>query len=69
MLEPKVVIELTPTDAMLFQAFQKRYEVIGQIVGYMEAVNIFDLKNMTIQMDIDNTGTVKHTSITRHYRA
>ena len=66
--ERKVVVEMTQSDAFLFEQFQKRYDVIGQLVGYMEAVKIFDLKNMTIQMDIDATGMVKHTSITRHFR-
>lgn len=64
----KILIELSPSDAFLFEQFQKRYDVIGQLVGYMEAVKIFDLKNMSIQMDIDNLGIVKHTSITRHFR-
>ncbi len=63
-----VVISLTPDDAKLFAEFQKRYEVIAHLVGYMDALRLFDLKNMNISMDIDTAGKVSHTAITRHYR-
>ncbi len=61
-------IELSDEDAILFMEFQKRYVFIGQLVGYMDSLNVFDLKNMTITMDIDQHSTVSHMSITKHYR-
>jgi len=63
-----VLIELSPADAFLFSEFQKRYEVLANLIGYMDAVKIFDLKNMSIQIDIDKNGIASHTSITRHFR-
>lgn len=67
-MDKNITVNLSQEEAFLFAEFQKRYEVIAQLVGYMETVRIFDLKNMSIQIDIDSNGIVKHTAITRHFR-
>lgn len=61
-------IELTDEEALLFLQFQKNYEVIGYILGYMDSLKTYDLRNMSITMDIDNTGTIRHCSFTKHFR-
>lgn len=61
-------ISLSDEDAVLFIAFQKRYEVIAPLVGYMDSLNLIDLKNMSIVLDIDPQGVVGHMAITRHFR-
>lgn len=63
-----IKVELTDEEAYLFREFQKRYEFIGYLVGYMDSIKAFDLRNMSIEMDIDQNGIVQHTSFTRHYR-
>lgn len=67
--EKKILVELTGPEAIMFREFMKRYETIAPLLGYMDATGIFDLKNMSIQIDIDKNGVVGHTSITRHFRA
>ncbi len=62
------VIELTDDEARLFIEFRKRQEFIGHLVGYMESLNVFDLKNTSVTLDIDNIGIVSHMSVTRHFR-
>lgn len=64
----KVILELSPEDAFLFSKFQQRYELIAPIVGYMDALGLLQLKNMMIQIDLDKSGRISHTSITQHYR-
>lgn len=66
--DTKILVELSPTDALLFAEFQKRYEVVAPLVGYMDAIKVFDLRNMSLQFDIDKAGVISHTSITRHFR-
>lgn len=61
-------IELTEEEALLFAKFREHQEVIGYLLGYMESIHVYDLKNMSLTMDIDNNGIVQHTSITRHFR-
>lgn len=61
-------LQLTDEEAKLFMEFQKRHEVIGYVVGYMESLNMFDLKNMEITLNMDNEGIIKHMSLCRHYR-
>lgn len=66
---PKIPVYLTEDEAKLFIEFQKRYQVMAHLLGYMDSLNIFELKNCSVVMDIDNLGKVSHTAITRHYRA
>lgn len=66
--EKKILVELTAGDAILFQEFQRRYEVIAPLVGYMDSLKVLDLRNMSLQFDIDKNGVISHTSITRHFR-
>lgn len=67
--QPKIPVYLTEDEAKLFVEFQKRYQVIAHLIGYMDSINIFELKNSSIQLDIDTTGKVSHTAVTKHYRA
>ena len=68
MMNNYVTIELSEDQAKLFLEFQKRHEAISYLLGYMESVNVFNLKDMHIELDIGHTGMVEHMSITRHYR-
>lgn len=61
-------VQLTEEEALAFTLFRKHQEAVGYIVGYMESLNIVDLRNMSITMDIDGNGVIGHTSITRHFR-
>lgn len=63
-----ITVELTNEEALMFRKFQEYHEPIGYFLGYMESLKLVDLRNMSIQMDIDNNGVIAHTSITRHYR-
>lgn len=59
---------LTDEEIELFKNLQKHHEVIGYLIGYMESLKLTDLKNVNIQLDIDDKGIVGHMSITKHYR-
>lgn len=61
-------IELTDEEGVLFLKFREHQEVIGYLLGYMESLNIIDLRNMNITLDIDGNGLVGHTSMTKHFR-
>lgn len=61
-------IDLNNEEAVLFLKFRERQEIIGYLIGYMDSLNLVDLRNMSVTMDIDNNGIVGHTSITRHFR-
>ncbi len=63
-----VVLELQNDEAVLFREFQRRYDIIAPIVGYMESLKIMDISNSQIILDIDDKGLVKHMAITKHYR-
>lgn len=63
-----IKVELTEEDAYLFKEFMKRIDVIGYIIGYMDATGVSELRNASITMDIDNNGIIQHTSITKHFR-
>lgn len=67
-IEEQIPVYLTPDDARLFVEFQKRYQVIGQLLGSMDALKISDMKNVSIVMDLDGAGKLQHTAITKHYR-
>lgn len=68
-VQPLTTVQLTEEDAYLFREFQKRYQVLAQLVGCMDSLKIVELKNVSVLMDIDNKGKVCHTAITSHYRA
>lgn len=61
-------IELTNEDALLFVEFQKHYNVVAPIVGYMSSLKLVDVSNTQIVLDIGQSGVVQHMAITKHYR-
>lgn len=61
-------IELTDEEALLFVQFQKHHEIVAYIVGYLESMKMVDLKNASVQMDIDPNGIITHCAITKHFR-
>jgi hypothetical protein len=63
-----ITIELTTVQAALLRDVEKHYEVLGYLIGYMDMLNISSLKNMSITLDIDDNGVIKHTAFTSHYR-
>jgi len=63
-----VKIELTDEEILLLRSMQKHMDVIGYMTGYLDTLNIYDLKNCQIVMDVDENGIVRHTSITKHFR-
>lgn len=64
-----VQIDLKPEEAMLFVEFQKNYQVVAYLLGYLSSLKIAEMNNTNLTMDIDSNGKVSHTSITKHYRA
>jgi len=66
--QPTTPVYLTPDEALLFIEFKKRYHIIAPLIGYMETMRIPDLKEASVVMDIDSSGKVSHTAITKHYR-
>lgn len=61
-------VELTLPQATLLRDVERHYEALGYLIGYMDMLNLNTLRNMTISLDIDDKGIVRHTSFTSHYR-
>lgn len=53
-MEPPVIVELTPQDALLFVSFQKRYAFFQ----LLEMMHVFDLKNGSITVNFDPKGAI-----------
>ena len=68
-LESSVPVYLTPDEARLFIAFKKDYKVIAYILGFMESMNISDMKETNIVLDVDKVGNISHAAITKHFRS
>lgn len=64
----EVTIILQQDEAMLFREFQKRYDIVAPIAGYMAALNIMDISNSQITLDIDQNSVIKVTKITKTFR-
>ena len=62
-------ISLTDEDCLLFKEFQKHYQIVAPVVGYMSSLKLIDIANTHIGLDIDAFGIVKHMEITKHYRS
>ncbi len=67
--QPKIPVFLTEDEAKLFIEFQKRYQVLAHLIGCMDSLNILELRNCSVQLDIDTNGKVSHSAITVHHRA
>lgn len=61
-------VQLTDEDALLFIQFQKNYQILAPIVGYMTSLKIIDISNSQLVLDIDSQGKVGHMAITKHFR-
>lgn len=66
---PTTAVYLNESDAKLFILFQQHYQTVAHLLGCMEGLNIKDLKNVSVNMDIDKDGRLLHTAITKHYRS
>lgn len=63
-LPSKTVVELSPADAALFIAFQKRYA----FMQLLESIGAFDIRSGSITIHFDNLGGVGSVDTNRHYR-
>lgn len=63
-----ITIELTNDQATLLRDVEKYYDVLGYLIGYMDTLNVKTLRNMSITLETDDKGIVRHTSFTSHYR-
>lgn len=68
MIEDLIKIELTTTEAIAFRIFQAKHDIIAPICGYLESLKVMDISNSQLILDIDQSGVVKHMSITKHFR-
>lgn len=68
MKDELIKLELTMDEAVAFRFFQQHYNVIAPICGYMESLNLMNITNSQLVLDIDQFGTIKHMSITKHFR-
>lgn len=68
MITPLTQVWLTEDEARLFVMFQKHYQTIAPIVGYLESLKLMDLGSTNITIDIDPVGVVRHTSITKNFK-
>lgn len=69
MPEDLIKIELTTSEAVLFRLFQQKHVVVAPIVGFMDTLNISDLKGCKLNFDINpDNGQIEHVSITKHFR-
>ncbi len=66
---PNVTVELGPDEALLFIEFKRSYDVVGQLLGYLNTLKISDMRNTNLVLDIDSGGKVSHTTITKHYHS
>ena len=60
----KTTIFLTPEDAVLFIAFQKRFAFIK----LLEETGALDLRNGSLELHFDHTGAISSVDIHRHLR-
>ena len=58
------IVYLTPSDAMLFVEFQKRYAFIE----LMESVKAFDLRSGSVTVHFDSQGQIVSIEKREHYR-
>lgn len=65
----KIAIYIPDYEAKQFLVFQKHYLVVNPILEYMDSLNLSNLNSMSVTLDIDERGKVRHTSITKHYRS
>ncbi len=68
-VESKIPVYMTVDEASLFVEFKKNYKVIAYILGFMNTMNINDMKETNVSLDIDKNGSVGHASITKHFRS
>lgn len=68
LIETRTPVFLNEDEAKLFVEFQKRYALIGNIVGLLETAGLSQLKDATVVFEFDKTGRVTHSAITKHYR-
>ena len=69
MIDPETInVELSVPEAMLFREFMRRRDFIGYLTGYMDSLGLLELKNASIELDIDDAGIVRHMAITKHYK-
>lgn len=66
--QPLTTILLTSDDALMFEEFLKHHDVIGYFVGYLKSMGTNRIENSQVILDIDSSGTITHTSITKHFR-
>lgn len=64
-LDPNMtVIELSPQEALLFVAFQRRYPVFN----VLEQLGAFDMKNGSVTINYDANGAVSSVSLNKTLR-
>lgn len=63
-----ITIELTTEQATLLRDVERYYDVLGHLIGYMDTLNIKALRNMSITLETDDKGIIRHTAFTSHYR-
>lgn len=69
MTEDLIKLELSTREAILFRLFQQKHDVIAPIVGFMDSLNIHDLRGCKLNFDVNpESGVIEHVSITKHYR-
>lgn len=58
------IIELSPEDALLFVAFQKRHAFMAAL----EAISAFDIKSGSLTVHFDALGGIGSMDVHQHYR-
>lgn len=61
-------IELTSDEAKLFVEFQRNFEFIAYIIGYLDSMGESKITGSNVVLDIDMSGRISHVAITKHYR-
>lgn len=64
MNEELIKVEMTPEDALLFIAFQKRYAFIK----LLEEVGGFSIKSGYVTIHFDNLGGIGSIDVNRHIK-
>lgn len=67
-MDKPTTIHLNSDDALLFREFQRHYQLVGYIVGYLDSMGTDRLQNSQVVLDIDGSGIISHASITKHFR-
>jgi hypothetical protein len=67
-IQPLVTVKMTPDEAKVFELFKKRADIIAPILGCIDSLGLTQIKNAQVELNFDSFGSMRHMSITQHFK-